>query len=107
MKTIDRQWKLTIGYALLLIAVSSALFYPIVNRMVAVEHDYIVHIERAAMLLKSPALSPHLLFQLTTLLVFFLLPINIYIAGTITTLLFYSLTAPAAGLMGKQRSGAT
>lgn len=77
----------------LLVAVVVIFFYPITTKMAAVEHDYITHIERAATLIVNFTFSPHLLYQVSIIIIHAMLPIDIFSAGILVALSFYGFLA--------------
>lgn len=77
----------------LLVAIVVMLFYPVVTKMAAVEHDYITHIERAASLIEHFTFSPHLLYQISTIIMYAVLPIDIFRAGIFVALAYYGILA--------------
>lgn len=76
----------------LLVAVTVMLLYPVTTKMAA-EHDYITHIERAATLIVNFTFSPHLLYQVSTIIIHAVLPIDIFSAGIFVVLAYYGALA--------------
>lgn len=76
-----------------LFAMVFIVFYQVVAKMAAVEHDYITHINRAISLLDNFVFSPHLLYQISTIALYLSLPLTIMGAGIFSVLLFYAALA--------------